>query len=204
MESPGHDSQRFSTATSLLRHAQQADADAWRRLTRLYGPLVYHWSRRMGLDAHASADVLQEVFTSVAGAINRFDLDQTAGSFRGWLWRITRNKVHDLYRRRQTEPSGAGGTQAQRRLADLVDPFTEDSDEASDRREASSLIHRAVELIRAEFEERTWQAFWRSAVEQHSTADIAADLQISPASVRQAKSRVLRRLRLLLGDGPAE
>ena len=63
-------------------------------------------------------------------------------------------------------------------------------------------MHRALELIRAEFEERTWQAFWRSAVEQQSTAEIAADLRLSPASVRQAKSRVLRRLRAILGDSP--
>jgi RNA polymerase sigma-70 factor (ECF subfamily) len=202
MGSPSHDSSPWSTASSLLRRAQQADPQAWQSLTRLYGPLVYHWCRRMGLDAHAAADVFQEVFASVAAAIDRFDPQRTNGSFRGWLWRITRNKVLDFYRRQQVEPAAEGGTVAQQKLAELADPLADASADASDRTEMTSLVHRALELIRAEFEPRSWQAFWRSAVEQQSTAEIAADLQMSPAAVRQAKSRVLRRLRVVLGDQP--
>jgi RNA polymerase sigma-70 factor (ECF subfamily) len=198
--SPMQGSSGFSTASSLLRRAQQADADAWRKLTDLYGPLVYHWCRRMGLDEHAAADVLQEVFTSVIGAIGRFDSRRIEGSFRGWLWRITCNKVRDVHRRRRAEQDAEGGTLAQRRLAELADPFTDHSHDPSDRVEIGSLVHRALNLIRAEFEPRTWEAFWRAAVEQQSTTDVAADLGLSAASVRQAKSRVLRRLRVAMGE----
>ena len=53
---------------------------------------------------------------------------------------------------------------------------------------------------RAEFEERTWQAFWRVTVEGQDTAEVAAQLGISANGVRQAKSRVLRRLREELGE----
>ena len=202
MESAADDSSRFSTATSLLRRAQLDDADAWRTLTDLYGPLVYHWCRRMGLDEHRAADVFQEVFASVAGALGRFDLERRGGTFRGWLWRITRNKVLDVHRRQRAEPGAEGGTVAQQRLAELTDPFTDSSLDPSDQTETTSLVHRALEVIRAEFEPRTWQAFWRAAVQQQPTAQIAADLQLSHASIRQAKSRVLRRLRVILGDQP--
>ena len=54
---------------------------------------------------------------------------------------------------------------------------------------------RAVELIRGEFEERTWQAFWRVAVEGQAAKDVAKDLGVTASAVRLAKSRVLRRLR---------
>lgn len=57
-------------------------------------------------------------------------------------------------------------------------------------------------MVRSEFEDRTWQAFWRVAVEGHATAEVAADLGITANAVRQAKSRVLRRLRQELGDSP--
>jgi len=57
-----------------------------------------------------------------------------------------------------------------------------------------------LELVRGEFEERTWQAFWRAAVQGQAPADIATDLGMSPAAVRKVKSRVLRRLREELGD----
>jgi DNA-directed RNA polymerase specialized sigma24 family protein len=49
--------------------------------------------------------------------------------------------------------------------------------------------------VQAEFEERTWQAFWRATIDEEPTADIAADLGMSAGAVRKAKFRVLRRLR---------
>ena len=52
-----------------------------------------------------------------------------------------------------------------------------------------------MELVQAEFEERTWSAFWRTVVEGRPTGDVADELDMKIASVYQAKSRVLRRLR---------
>lgn len=193
-------SSAFSTASSLLRGLQRRDEQAWHALVHLYGPLVYHWCRRLGLDAHAAADVFQEVFASVATAISRFDIQRPTGTFRGWLWLITRNKILDRQRRGQHGGIAEGGTEALRRWAELPDPFTDDSLDPRDRTETSSLMHRALELIRTEFETTTWTAFWRVVVDQQSTQEVAEALGMRPASVRQAKSRVLRRLRIALGD----
>ncbi len=52
-----------------------------------------------------------------------------------------------------------------------------------------------LDLVRAEFENRTWEAFRRAVVEGQSPAQIAADLGMTIQAVYQAKSRVLRRLR---------
>ena len=57
-----------------------------------------------------------------------------------------------------------------------------------------------VDLFRAEFDERTWQAFWLTAVEKHPGSEAAELLGMSPGAVRQAKYKVLRRLRQALGD----
>jgi acyl carrier protein len=57
------------------------------------------------------------------------------------------------------------------------------------------LSRRALELVRAEFENRTWEAFWRTAVDGQAPADVAEDLGMSLHAVYKAKSRVLRRLR---------
>jgi DNA-directed RNA polymerase specialized sigma24 family protein len=63
-----------------------------------------------------------------------------------------------------------------------------------------SAPNRACEGIQDEFEEPTWQAFWRVAVEDQSPADVAPVLGLSVNAVYLAKSRVLRRLREALGD----
>jgi RNA polymerase sigma-70 factor (ECF subfamily) len=66
--------------------------------------------------------------------------------------------------------------------------------------ELTRLYARALELVRSKFEARTWRAFWRVAVEGQAPAEIAADLGMTAAAVRKAKSRVLLRLREEIGD----
>ena len=55
-----------SISSSLLARVKGRDADAWRRLVKLYGPLVYDRSRQAGLQAEDAADVVQEGFAAVA------------------------------------------------------------------------------------------------------------------------------------------
>jgi RNA polymerase sigma-70 factor (ECF subfamily) len=54
--------------------------------------------------------------------------------------------------------------------------------------------------VRGDFEERTWQAFWQTAIEGQPPADLAGPLGMTPTAIRQAKARVLRRLKQEMGD----
>jgi RNA polymerase sigma-70 factor (ECF subfamily) len=199
-----------STSPSLLERVKADEGHAWDRLVGLYAPLVYRWCRRRGLPEQEIADVFQDVFQAVAVHIHGFRRRQAGDTFRGWLRTITQNKVRDHYRKLGREPggAGAGGTEAQIMLSRLPDAVarspadelssssssgssSRSSEEAGDR----GLFRRGIELIRGEFEDRTWRAFWLSAVEDRSPAEVALELGMSPGAVRVAKSRVLRRLR---------
>ena len=183
------------TSVSLVARVQQNDAEAWDRLVRLYTPLVYTWCRQHRLPPEDASDVLQEVFRAVHRTVAKFRREKKGDSFRGWLWTITRNKVRDHFRALANRPNPAGGTDAQMRFAELPEeePPTDVSLAAADGQ--GSPFYGAVELVRAEFEDRTWQAFWQVTVEEKTTADVAEALGISVNAVRLAKSRVLRRLR---------
>lgn len=184
-----------STSASLLRRLRDRQHDAWIRMTRIYGPLVYRWCRRSGVRADEIADVAQDVFQAVAAGIDGFRRQRPGDSFRGWLYGITKNKVNDHFRRLARRPDAAGGTDALLHMGQV--PFELDAAEesATSHDDATVMLHRALDLIRSEFEERNWQAFWRASVEQQSSTDIASDLGMTPNAVRQAKYRVLRRLR---------
>ncbi len=124
-------------------------------------------------------------------------------SFHAWLASITRNKVRDHYRRRLGRAEARGGSTAQRQMADIPQP--PEPSEESIRPDAESeawLSRRVLEMIRGEFEPRTWDAFWRTAIDGRSPAHVAADLTMSVPAVYMAKSRVLRRLRRALGELP--
>ena len=179
------------TSLSLLARAMANEADSWQRLVRIYSPLVFFWAQRSGLHEADAADVVQEVWQSVATALPRFERDQHAGTFRGWLWTITRNKLRDHFRRRQGKPEAAGGSDARFCLENIAEQEPVDESGTEDH----ALLHRTLELIRPEFEERTWRAFWRMTVEGRSAADVAAEVGLAANAVHQAKFRVLRRLR---------
>jgi RNA polymerase sigma-70 factor (ECF subfamily) len=176
------------------------DASAWDRLVSLYAPLVFYWCRQWDLREEDRADVFQEVFLAVATHIAEFRKERSGDTFRGWLRTITRNKVLDLFRRRGREPQAAGGSEAHERLAHLPAPSSSGDDSVREDRAEQALFYRGLDMIRKEFEDRTWQAFWRTTVEGRSPKDVAADLSMSAGAVRVAKCRVLHRLREELGD----
>ena len=193
-----------STSRSLLNEARLADAAAWERLVTLYAPLVASWCRRWGVLQQDIVDVLQEVFSAVAAHLNRFRKDRPGDSFRGWLMTIARNKTLDHFQRKNREPTAIGGTEASMRLQEIRDPADEElpfrAPDCKDDLVFNDVLLRALESIRPEFHERTWQAFWGVVIDGRTASDVAADLAMKPGTVRVSKSRVLLRLRRELGD----
>jgi len=189
----------LATSPSLLGRVLANEPAAWNQLVALYAPLVWHWCRSCKLQQQDQADIFQEVFQAVASHLDQFH-KSVQGTFRGWLRTITRNKICDLFRRRQREPAGAGGSDAQRWLNQVADPELFDEDSQAEQAAEQGLIHRALDLIRPEFTERTWQAFWRTAVDEQPAVEVAQELGMSAGAVRVAKCRVLQRLREALGD----
>ena len=87
-----------------------------------------------------------------------------------------------------------GGSVARERFLAIPDGDASSAAETGNQ-EKAILVNRVLDLIRNEFEDRTWQAFWRVTVECQPSDMVAESLEMTPAAVRQAKSRVLRRLR---------
>ena len=202
-EIPGSDGGPHSsngTSRSLLGRVQANEPDAWERLVSLYAPLVLHWCRGGGLQDQDVADVFQEVFKAVIVYVGSFRKEREGDTFRGWLRRITQNKLRDYFRGLGRETRGVGGSSIQIRLAQMPEPLPPEDDLPADDKGELSLFARALDMIRGEFEERTWLSFWRTVVEGRAAKDVAADLAMSPGAVRVAKSRVLHRLREELGD----
>jgi RNA polymerase sigma-70 factor (ECF subfamily) len=189
-----------ATSRSLLDRVRSNDAAAWDRLVSLYAPLVLQWCRHWDLQDQDAADIFQEVFQAVALHIAQFRKERKGDTFRGWLRTITRNKVRDHFRRLRREPGGVGGTDAQLRLAQLPAPVAPEEESAAEQAAERQLLFRALEGIRGEFEERTWQAFWHTAVLGRATQEVAAEFAMSQGAVRVAKCRVFQRLREELGD----
>jgi RNA polymerase sigma-70 factor (ECF subfamily) len=189
-----------ATSTTLLDQAKAGDSSAWDRLAFVYTPLVVWWCQRQGISAPQDVeDVTQEVLAAVAGRIGDFKRSEP-GSFRRWLYTITRHKTADYFRRRGSA-AAVGGSDARVQLEQL--PAAGDSDSGSNDEgvsERAILVRRALELVRPDFQAHTWEAAWRVTVDEQRPAEVAAALGMTVAAVHTAKSRVLRRLRALVAD----
>jgi RNA polymerase sigma-70 factor (ECF subfamily) len=192
-----------ATSRDLLARARQGDEAAWDRIVTLYAPLVFYWCRRRGLQETDAADVVQDVFQAVSTHLAPFCARGPGGTFRGWLRTITENKIRDLFRRRGGDVDGVGGTEAQRRLHRVPAPPL-DVDIPPDEEWDGGFVRRALDAARLEFEERTWEAFRRTAIDGRSPVDVGAELSMSPGAVRVAKSRVLKHLRQVIEDPTRE
>jgi RNA polymerase sigma-70 factor (ECF subfamily) len=150
------------------------------------------------VDGQDADDVCQDVFRAVATGLANFRRDRPGDTFRGWLRVITRNAILVHFRRHKGRPPAEGGSEALQRLQAVADrPGVEEGDETA---QLDDLHRRALELVRHTFGEKTWQAFYLSVVEGRAPAAVAAELGMTPANIRQARSRVLRRLKLELGE----
>lgn len=202
---------------SLLKRLQCPirDEAAWTMLFGLYESVVRGWVRVRGVQAADAPDVVQDVFRNVTRSIESFTPNPGQNSFRGWLYRISQNEANRYFRRRTVRPRGIGGTDACDLFQAVADPaapdhvgdslfiegpqpsepFEPDLDNMDVR-----VVRNALKMIRDEFTAETWKAFWLSTIDERPAAEIGALLKMSDGAVRQAKYRVLKRLRLLF-DG---
>ncbi len=147
-----------STSSSLLGRVKARNPEAWQRLVDLYSPLIYGWCRRAGLQPEDATDVVQEVFCAVLKGMGDFRGSGAAGSFRHWLWGIARHRLLQYFRDRQGTPEAKGGTWAQQQLQELPEQLEASSLSGGPAAE-DALWRRGLEVVRAEFEDCTWQAF---------------------------------------------
>jgi len=187
------------TSLTLIERVRANEDGAWARLIGLYTPMIRHWCYRVGLQDVDVDDVVQEVCQAALAGFVDFRRDRPGDTFRGWLRVITRNALSLHHRRNRRVPRASGGSEAFSWLQGIADAPADlpDNDSPVVIRE---LYRRALDLVRYEFEERTWQMFWLTVVEDRAPADVAAQFGVTPVAVRKAKSRVLHRLRTEIGD----
>ena len=178
----------------LLRIRDTNDAEAWTKFVHVYGPLVHRFGVRRGLQEADALDLVQEVPREIAKCIGRFEYDPGIGRFRSWLFTVARYSLNRLQTVRRRQVTASGDTGMLQRLHQQVDdrqtPKNFWEEEYQQR-----LFEWAAEQVQPQVTPKTWQAFWRTAVEGQAPDAVAAALEMKVASVYVAKHRVLNRLR---------
>lgn len=184
------------TRQSLLIRLTEVDpALAWSTFLEIYEPAIYRFALTRGLQDADARDVTQQVLIALHAKVDDWDIDPAKGSFRGWLFRVARNAAGTKLRERRRRSEVIGG-------AGQAEPVAPDDEEAS----AFVLEYRrqvfrwAAESVCSQYEPKTWQAFWRTTVEDEPVAQVANDLGISVGAVYAGKCRIMARLRDVVSE----
>lgn len=176
--------------TLLIALRDPANDTAWQEFVHLYTPLIFGYCARRTPQEADAADVTQEVLKTVVRAIQQFEYDPQRGTFRSWLFRVTRSKLNNFLAARLREPQPGSESTADALLAEIP---TEEEANSWDNEFRQRLFDCAAAELRDEFESRTWDAFWRTAVAGEPVAQVAVSLSMSAGAVYIARSRITAR-----------
>lgn len=193
-----------TTRQSLLFELGKRNDAAWSEFLQVYEAAIVGYCLRRGLQHDDARDAAQEVFAALHGRLPTWERDSHRGSLRAWLFRVARNVCVDRIKAMRGQESAIGGTHANQLLSEVPGriignaPIDSESDEelselAIEWRRAK--FEWAVEQVRREVRDATWQAFRLSAIEQQKAEQVAVELGISIGSVYTAKCRVMARIR---------
>lgn len=182
----------------MLRLRDPGDQQAWAEFVAIYEPLLLRLMRSRGLQEADARDVTQQVIVAVMQAVDAWQPDGRAASFRRWLFGIARRLALKCLQRgipaRGPARRGAGGTDMLELLNNLPEPEARTVSAFEDEYR-TQIFQWAAARVRDDFRETTWRAFWQTCVLGQPVADVAEALGTTAGNVYVARSRVIARLR---------
>lgn len=191
-------SQWPETSESLiLRIRDPQDALAWSQFMAIYQPVVYRLSRQRGLQHADAEDLCQQVFLSVAKAVENWEAQKDGARFRNWLGRVTRNAILNAITRAKPDRA-TGASSVQDLLLDV--PDCGDVTTALLNESRLEAYRWAAGQVQAEFSASTWTMFHETTIGGRSIADVAKTLGSSSGAVYVARCRVMQRIRAKVNE----
>ncbi len=189
---PSFDATRTSASLIERMRCSPDEPAAWSEFVDRYGPRIFHWCLRWGLQQADAEDLTQNVLLKLAQHMRTFAYDPKR-SFRAYLKTVTHHAWRDLMESRKLGQVGSGDSQIGRLLDEQKAP--DDLNEALDEEHRRAVLEAAMTRVQARVEAKTWQAFQMQSLEQQSGSDAAKQLGMTVAAVFMARSRVQTMLR---------
>jgi RNA polymerase sigma-70 factor (ECF subfamily) len=183
------------TSSTLLRELcdPHRKEEAWEAFLGLYQPMIYNWCCRWGLRRDDAEEVSAIVVAKLVQVMKDFVYDPSR-RFRGWLKTVVGNEVKLWLRHRKRHPDcGTGNPLIHRQLEEAkadhdIDDLVRELDAPleHDLKQAQEVVGAVRKRVKAP----TWEAFWRTAIDDEPPGEVAHQLGMSVAAVYMARWRV--------------
>ncbi len=162
------------------------DRKSWDEFYRSYRSLIFSDATKAGLSNDEAWDVVQETVLTVAKQMRENRYDPSKGSFKMWLWHITRWRILDRLQQRSPHLPDSATT---------YEPADEAFSELWETEWQHNILKAATERVKTRVSPRSFQVFDFYVLRGMSTAEVRRKLGVSLAQVYLAKHRVGKLLR---------
>ena len=177
----------------LVRRVGSGDEAAFRDLFRRYGPLAKGLAHRVVRQPFLAEEIVQEAFLALWR--NPEGYREERGSFRSWLLAAVHHRAVDAVRREEAQRRRSQEQRpAQAFVEDVADSVAEGIDLAGTRER----VRKALEDIPAPQREILEKMYFEGRTQN----ELARELALPLGTVKSRTLLGMRRLRLLLGEGP--
>lgn len=177
----------------IMRLGDWKDQKSWDEFYRTYWRLIYSVALKAGLREDEAWDVVQETVLTIAKQSVKGMYDPERGSFKMWLWHITRWRINDQFRQRRKDTAGTT-TDAEgfprEPLADIPDTSGETFSRIWDREWQNNVMKAAIERVKMRVSPQQFQIFDYNVLRGMSAGEVRSKLGVSIAQVYLAKHRV--------------
>ncbi|RJP38444.1 MAG: sigma-70 family RNA polymerase sigma factor [Phycisphaerales bacterium] len=187
-----------ATRSTLLEDVARGEPAAWREFNRRYGELIRRIASRRGLQPADGDEVVQMVLVKLSTTMPGFTYDRAKGRFRGYLKAAVVHAICDL--RQKRDPSWV--LQMESGASRLAGPV--DDEQVWEKEWRMHHLGLAWPVVRVEFSDRDQRAFESYVFQGRSAADTAAELGMSVDQVYQARTRILKKLKVQIARQIAE
>lgn len=121
--SAGNNDELIATRATLIQRLKNwEDQSSWQDFFDTYWKLIYGVAIKGGLTPPEAEDIVQDTIVSVAKHMPTFQYDSSIGSFKTWLFNMTRWRMIDYLRKKHQTPSASS-----RHRADHSEPTEEET-----------------------------------------------------------------------------
>ncbi len=176
----------------ILRLQDWKDQRSWDEFYRTYWRLIYAVAIQAGLREHEAWDVVQETILTIAKQSRKGMYDPEKGSFKTWLWNVTRWRINDQFRQRRKDTATPQSEEQaeQNPLDNIPDRGGESFERIWEREWQENIIKAATERVKMKVSPRQFQIFDLNVLKGQSASDVRRQLGVSMAQVYLAKHRV--------------
>jgi RNA polymerase sigma-70 factor (ECF subfamily) len=205
------------TRRSLLsRIKNPEDQQSWREFYDTYHGLIRAAAIRAGLSAHEAEDVVQDTLITVSRNIQKFSTDPGRGSFKNWLFQVTRSRIEDFRRKQRRAPvpladlapgnaeASTATTPMEHRLPDAAPLPDEQLDRTWEEEWRRNLQIRALDDLKQQVQARHFQIFFLHFIKEQPAKEVARALGANRALVSLVKHRLLPKYQAALREAEAQ